>query len=543
MATKLEIMMELDRRGKLPPDKKMLLDEAVRRGLVPGAQDPSGKRFSAESPAIREKLGAITAETKQPFAESLSSEALSGVNEGLANAMSVPAMLANSVLSVGPTAVNAVAGTDFKGPNYIPDPGMPALELMKMSGAVKPQSEEPKKQVVRRIAQEVGAALPFGMTKPLATIATAMGSGAGAATAEQLAPDNPWAELVGQLAGGATTGAFVVAANRLAAAGVKPKATLSGDDLKTLKTEAYKVADTLGVKYSPQGYGKMVGQVEAAAKAGNISQTRHPKAWSLIEDFKARGANQHKGGLTLTELDQLRQEVRRDLLQSSDMSERHFGGVIMDEIDDFIAKAGAGDMLAGDGKLANEAILTARELNTRWRKTETIEDALYAADLKAAAATGDVNGAIKRAFNSILLNKKKRAGFSAEEIAEMEKIVKSGDGANLLRNVGRLSADTGFKTLLHGLLATHLGPAYAAVPVVASAAKAAARGNLAKKAENLRAKVAQGNGTKKPATVAPVSAPDLVTPLTATYIGGAANQNAITVAPVLPQNLRMEALN
>lgn len=38
MPTKLEIMQELDKRGKLPPDKKILFDEAVKRGLVPGSQ-------------------------------------------------------------------------------------------------------------------------------------------------------------------------------------------------------------------------------------------------------------------------------------------------------------------------------------------------------------------------------------------------------------------------------------------------------------------------------------------------------------------------
>lgn len=38
MADRLQLMMEADRRGILPPDKKVLLDEARRRGLVPNDQ-------------------------------------------------------------------------------------------------------------------------------------------------------------------------------------------------------------------------------------------------------------------------------------------------------------------------------------------------------------------------------------------------------------------------------------------------------------------------------------------------------------------------
>lgn len=476
-----------------------------------------------------------------PEAELLS-QGMSGINEGIANAMSLPATLGNAVLSVGPAVVNAVTGTDFKGADYLPDPGKPGRELMKISGAIRPPGDDVAGKVVRRVGEEVGASIPFGLSRPIATIASAVASGLGAATAQQIDPDNPWLELAGQFGGGAAAGILGAAAGSLASKSPKPKGKeLSADDLHVLKNEAYQLVDGLGVKYSPQGYGKLLTQMDAAVKGKNISPTRHPKAYSLLEDFKARAGKQNSGGLTLTELDQLRQEIRRDLLQSSDMSERFYGDLMMDEVDDFINKAGAGDVLAGDAKSGDAAILAARELNTRFRKTEMIEDALYAADLKTAAASnGDVNTAIRKAFNTILLNKKKSRAFSADEIAEMEKIVKSGDGSNLLRNIGKLSADTGFKTLLHGVLASMLGPAYAAVPIAASTAKALAGGKLATKAEKLRAAIA-GSAPAGPATVAPVPAPNMSVP-PAVALGAAANQNE-RQAPVPPQYLRPTALN
>jgi hypothetical protein len=463
------------------------------------------------------------------------SEAMSGVNEGLANAMSLPASLAKTLLSVGPVTVNALTGSDFKGPDWIPDPGRHAQDLMQEVGAIQPASDEVGKQVVRRIGKEVGAALPFGMTRPLATIASAMGSGAGAATAEQVAPGNDVAEFAGQmiggLAGGLGSAALRKAATKKAAIGAAP----SADDLQVMKRDAYQAADGLGAKYSPKAYDGLVAKTEAAIKFGNISPIRHPKAWSFVEDMRKRASSQYQQGLTLTELDQLRQEVRRDLLQSSDLSERHFGGLIIDEIDDFVAKSSAGDMLAGSGPAASQAITAARELNTRWRKTELIDDALYAADLKSAAASGDTNGAVRRAFNSILLNKKRRMAFSAAEISQMEKIVKAPKGEDALRLIGRMSGDTGLKALVHGLVAAHLGPLYAVVPVAAAMAKSAAGGRTLKKAAEMRANVARGNPTVAP----PLLTADDITPMAAVAYGAAANSNQ-TTAPTL-QELRLKA--
>lgn len=531
----------------LKPGSKEYADWAVQ-------QAKAGKKLPQVSPTPPEAApyyGPDSPETGAALAPanvhnnqwngSYASEAMSGVNEGLANAVSLPSALANTALSVGPALTNLALGTKFKGPDYVPDPGVFAKDVMEGVGAIKPPSEDPGKQVVRRVGKEVGAALPFGLTRPVATVATAIGSGLGAATAQQIDPDNPWLELAGQFGGGAVTGVLGTAATRLAAKTPLPKGKApSAEELQALKTEAYQVADGLGAKYSPKAYDTLVGKAEAAVKAGNISPTRHPKAWSFVKDMRTRASGQYAQGLTLTELDQLRQEVRRDLLQSSDLSERHFGGIIIDEIDDAIAKAGAGDMLSGDSKAAAEAITAARELNTRWRKTELIEDALYAADLKTAAAGsgGNINNAIRQAFKSILINEKKRRAFTQDELAEMERIVKQGKGEELLRLVGKLSpGGNGLMTAL-GIGGTVLNPAMAVAPAAGMIAKTIADRGTIGKAAKLRAEIA--GGSVQPARVAPVPAPSPV-PLAAAAVGAAANQNNRT-APALPPEIRATAL-
>ena len=463
------------------------------------------KRLNAQ-PSATDKAVEFTTRRMMPLSDTYASSAMSGVNEGVAHLLSLPTMVGNGILSIGPaigntlfpaekTKTDLILGTEpeprFKYPNYIPDAGPPARELMKAVGAIRPPSDDIGQQAARRVGQEVGASLPLGLAKPAATIISAIGSGLGATLANEIDPNNPWLELAGQFGGAAATSVLAGAAKRLAISSPKPKgATLTAGDLELLKNEAYKTVDNLGAKYSPQGYGKMLSQMDAAVK--NISPTRHPKAYSLLQDLKARASTQYSGGLSLTELDHVRQEIRRDLLQSSDASERHYGDLMMDEVDDFIRKAGAGDMVAGDAKAADEAVRAARELNTRFRKTEMIEDALRAADLKTAAANGDLNTAVRRAFNTILLNPKRAASYSADEIADMEKLVKSGDGSNMLRNIGKLSGDTGIKALVHGFLSTQLGPAYAVVPLLGPGAKALAGGRIVKGADDLRGRIAAG---------------------------------------------------
>src|SRR3990172_11511831 len=51
MPTKIEIMMELDKRGKLKEDKKILLSEAKRRGLITSTTDTT-----PQEPSLGKKI-------------------------------------------------------------------------------------------------------------------------------------------------------------------------------------------------------------------------------------------------------------------------------------------------------------------------------------------------------------------------------------------------------------------------------------------------------------------------------------------------------
>lgn len=466
------------------------------------------------------------------------SQGLSGVNEGIANVVGfLPDMANNFLVAPALNGINAVAGTDFKAS----EKPFLGTEMVKewMAPTIAPESTDPGKQIVRRIAQELPATLLPGAgaiaksATPMkmlgAEVAAATGAGVGAATAEQLAPDNPLAQTAAALIGGFSP---MVAAS-LIKRGAAKVAAPSVDALAATKNAAYDKADQLGVKYTPQAYGGLVGQVESAAKAKNISTTRHPKAASFIADMKARFAN----GASLTEMDQLRQEVRRDLIRSSDESEQFFGEVILDEIDDFIAKAGPNSISAGDPAAGNSAILAARSANTTLRKTETIEDAIYRANLNAASSGsgGNINNTLKQAFKGILLNPSKRRGFTAEEIGVMEEIVKTSKGEDAVRLLGKLAPSGNGLSAWLGILAASQG--YGAVPAIGMVAKAIADRGTVGKAAKLRADVARGDQAAMPEFFSPGQSQVAQ----ALLMGQAANQNAMPLTQ--KQLLVRQAMN
>lgn len=140
-------------------------------------------------------------------------QGLSGVNEGLGNALMLPNIAEVGLRSIGPAIGNALGG-DFAYPqeSYLPNVGATYMDLANNLGAIRPETEDAGDQISRRLGQELGASIPFilagggAASNPARQIASelgiAAGSGLGAGVAQQVAPDNAVAEMLGQVAGG-----------------------------------------------------------------------------------------------------------------------------------------------------------------------------------------------------------------------------------------------------------------------------------------------------------------------------------------------------
>jgi hypothetical protein len=206
------------------------------------------------------------------------------------------------------------------------------------------------------------------------------------------------------------------------------------DELAARKGRAYEAADQAGVRYSPQGYDDMVTGMERDLTSVRLNPLRHPKAASMLDELRdLRGSSP-----TLTEVDQLRQVIRRDVANSTDDAEAFMGKRMIRELDGFISNAGGAQVAQGSGANGAALIGAARDANTRYVKTRDITDAMEAARLRAGStgSGGNIDNAIRQNMKRELEG---GANWTPAEKNALESIVLGTPGQNALRQVGKLS--------------------------------------------------------------------------------------------------------
>ncbi len=234
----------------------------------------------------------------EPYADSYLAQGMSGVNEGIGNILGMPVDLATGGINGLISGANMLTGANIP---TIKNPFLGSGQINQFfadTGAVKPQTDDPGKRFVRRVAQEVGAsAVPVlgqwsRVAQPLRMAATelgiATGSGTGAATANYLMPDNPYAEMAGQVLGGLTTaGAGKLLAKGITPFGVAPERQAAVDALEAQGVNALTAGQKTGSPTLKQleanvGGNRLMGMVDeqkdqftaAALKSAGIDAKR-----------------------------------------------------------------------------------------------------------------------------------------------------------------------------------------------------------------------------------------------------------------------------
>jgi hypothetical protein len=164
---------------------------------------------------------------------------------------------------------------------------------------------------------------------------------------------------------------------------------------------------------------------------------------------------------------------------------------IIDGLDDMVTKLGPDDVVAGDVAALQEALPKAREVWSRMRKSQVIDDAITAGeDYLSGASSG-----IRNQFKNILRNDKMRSRFSEAEKAAMRKVINGSIPERLLNLVsgglGQLGQIVGGFALA-GLPGMAIGAAGAA------GARKAAEAVTTRKAEVVRALMANGGLAQLP---------------------------------------------
>jgi hypothetical protein len=235
---------------------------------------------------------------------------------------------------------------------------------------------------------------------------------------------------------------------------------------------AYKRADDSGVVVTPESFDGVRQRILAMAQKQGIDPALHPDATAaLARVVKAEGPQ------TLQQLETLR-KISSDAEGSIKPADSRLASQMTDELDDYIDSLSDKDVVAGDATKA-QALKEARDLYSRKKKTDAIDELVRRAELSAPNYSGSgMENALRTEFRALAKNQRRFRRFTPEEQAAIERVAKGGPAENALRMFGKLAptgAVSGALSSGAGFLAG--GPVGAvAVPALGFGARRAATG-------------------------------------------------------------------
>lgn len=208
------------------------------------------------------------------------------------------------------------------------------------------------------------------------------------------------------------------------------------EQLATQAKAAYQEAKTAGVVLKPQTLTNLQSSAAEDLRQQGLDRTLHPATTAALGRL-----TETKGALPLDELEILRRVgLHAETNSVMNPSDSRLAGELVDHIDDTINNLKPSDVDAGNPQQAAQALNNARDLWSRKRKADTIDELMRRADLRASQFSGSgQENAVRTEFRSLAMNQKRMRYFSPDERASIEKVAKGGPVENVLRWVGKLS--------------------------------------------------------------------------------------------------------
>lgn len=281
----------------------------------------------------------------------------------------------------------------------------------------------------------------------------------------------------------------------------------TAEELKRAKTEAYRKAESSGFQFDQQS-------VKALAQdfMNTVTDEGGPELYAKADAMARRLAGlAERGGLTPTQLDRYRSQLGKQLMQPGS-TEADLGAVLRGKVDTFM-----------DGVTA-PLWAHARDLNTRFRKMEAVEQAIDSADLGQAATGNGANAnAIRQKIKPLVdpkSNQRIRNLTPAEEKA-MRRVVKGTPVQNTARALTAFDPFAGkMRTALSMLAAGQTGGMSAALAPLGVGASLVERASAEKALAQLKALISSGGlPTVKRARSGASDLPALASPFGVPAIG------------------------
>lgn len=274
----------------------------------------------------------------------------------------------------------------------------------------------------------------------------------------------------------------------------------STEQLRQSARQAYDEVDRLGVQIKPEAFNRLADEMKQTMIEGGLDQLPGPSSLSpkaarvnqIASEMSSEMATDPTAALPFRSLDQLRRKTGAAAGDMNNRLDSSLGTQAIGSIDDFVKNLTANDVAAGDAKALAPAIEKARSLYAKMARSQTVDDAISAAE---EYVSGPASG-IRNQFSRILKSDKLSRGFSEAEKAAMRRVVNGSIPERLIHlaggGLGQLfSAGSGYAS---GGLLGMIGGAAAGV-----GARKASEGIASKNAETVRALIANGGLGQLPA--------------------------------------------
>lgn len=219
------------------------------------------------------------------------------------------------------------------------------------------------------------------------------------------------------------------------------KGAPTSEELRAAGNALYRQVDDAGVQIKPEAFDRFRADALERLRA-NTSFDELPgpgsltpntsRAMEIMDQASGRMAAEPTAALPFKSLDQMRRQAGAAAGNVANKADQQAGMQIIEALDDFIAKLGPDDVVAGQVKDLQSAIVKARDIWGQMSRSQKIDDAIEAgADYLSGGSSG-----IRNQFKNLLRNPKRLRGFSEAEKAAMRSVVNGGPLEQLVNLAG-----------------------------------------------------------------------------------------------------------
>jgi hypothetical protein len=242
--------------------------------------------------------------------------------------------------------------------------------------------------------------------------------------------------------------------------------TPTAEQLYAKADEQFDNARGMGVDYSTQHIRALSKVLQDQMAADGIDATNAPKTLDLLSklqtpDVVGGMANTPKDtAIPISRLLSDRSKLSKTARDSMGTTEETAANRAINGLQSFIADNPKGAAIRGPADEAARVASEARGNYATAKRSDTIDNLSYNAELNSGAANSGMNvdNAIRQQAKALLKNKKQRAGFSDEEISALEELVKGTPTRNAVRMAGNmLGGGGGLGSLFSGSVGGGVG--------------------------------------------------------------------------------------